>query len=128
MGPELSELAGKQKPVDILRSIIYPSEKIDPQFAKVEIEHLETGKLSTGVLIPQEDPQIVYLVEDPLAECEPEVFDRDQVEITPLKLSPMPEDLLRRSSPEEDLDLVAYLYAGGDPEHPVYKPGQGENK
>jgi len=35
-------------------------------------------------------------------------------------MSPMPEDLLRRSSPDEVLDLVAYLFSGGNPEHPVY--------
>ena len=120
VGPELSSLAGKQKQVDILRSIMYPSEKIDPVFAKVEVEQLESGKRFTGVLIPQDDSSIVYVVEDPLAECEPQVFDRADVEIVPLEMSPMPEDLLRRSSPDEVLDLVAYLFSGGNPEHPVY--------
>jgi putative heme-binding domain-containing protein len=120
VGPELSSLAGKQKQVDILRSIMYPSEKIDPVFAKVEVEQLESGKRFTGVLIPQADSSIVYVIEDPLAECEPQVFDRADVEIVPLKMSPMPEDLLRRSSPDEVLDLVAYLFSGGNPEHPVY--------
>jgi len=60
------------------------------------------------------------VIEDPLAECEPQVFDRADVDIVPLKMSPMPEDLLRRSSPDEVLDLVAYLFSGGNPEHPVY--------
>ena len=120
VGPELSALGNKQKPTDILRSILYPSEKIDPEYAKVEVEHLETGKLVAGVLIPQEDPDVVYLVDDPLAECEPQVFNRKDVEITPLKISPMPEELLRRSSPAEVLDLVAYLLSGGNPEHPVF--------
>ena len=124
VGPELSALGNKQKPTDILRSILYPSEKIDPDYAKVEVEHLETGKLVAGVLIPQEDPDVVYLVDDPLAECEPQVFNRKDVEITPLKLSPMPEELLRRSSPAEVLDLVAYLLSGGNPEHPVFSDAE----
>ena len=126
VGPELTSLAGKQKQVDILRSIMYPSEKIDPVFAKVEVEQLDSGKRFTGVLIPQADFSIVYVVEDPLAECEPQVFDRADVEIVPLKMSPMPEDLLRRSSPDEVLDLVAYLFSGGNPEHPVYVSGGNE--
>jgi putative heme-binding domain-containing protein len=126
VGPELTSLAGKQKQVDILRSIMYPSEKIDPVFAKVEVEHLESGQLFTGVLIPQDDSNVVYVVEDPLAECEPQVFDRADVEILPLKVSPMPEDLLRRSSPDEVLDLVAYLFSGGNPEHSVYASDRDE--
>ena len=77
-----------------------------------------------GVLIPQEDPDVVYLVDDPLAECEPQVFNRKDVEITPLKISPMPEELLRRSSPAEVLDLVAYLLSGGNPEHPVFSDAE----
>ena len=120
VGPELTKLGEKQQSHDILRSILYPSEKIDPQYAKAEIEHLESGKIYAGVLIPQDDPDTIYLVEDPLSECEPVVFRRDEVDIVPLKVSPMPEGLLRRSSPEEVLDLVAFLVAGGDPEHPVF--------
>ncbi|MDG2207734.1 MAG: plastocyanin/azurin family copper-binding protein [Pirellulales bacterium] len=123
VGPELSTLAEKQSPRDILRSIMYPSEKIDPKFAKVEVEELESGKVFQGVLIPQDDPEVVYLVEDPLTECEPQVFSRNQVEIVPLKLSPMPDQLLRRSSPEEVLDLITFIYAGGSSEHPVYATG-----
>ena len=121
VGPELSELAVKQRPKEILRSIMYPSEKIDPQYAKVQVEQIETGKVFTGVMIPQDDPNVVYLVDDPLAECEPQVFRKEEVEIVPLKISPMPEQLLRRSKPEEVLDLVAYLYAGGNAEHPIYQ-------
>ena len=120
VGPELTKLGEKQQSHDILRSILYPSEKIDPQYAKAEIEHLESGKVYAGVLIPQDDSDTIYLVEDPLSECEPVVFRRDEIDIVPLKVSPMPEGLLRRSSPEEVLDLVAFLVAGGDPEHPVF--------
>ena len=121
VGPELSKLGEKQPPPDILRSILYPSEKIDPQYAKAEVEHLESGKIYAGVLIPQDDPNLIYLVEDPLSECEPLVFDRGEVDIIPLKVSPMPGGLLRRSTPEEVLDLVAFLVAGGDPDHPIFK-------
>ena len=120
VGPELSTVASKQTAEDILRSIMYPSEKIDPAYAKVEVEHIETGKIYGGVLIPQDNKEIVYLIEDPLAECEPQVFKRNEVEIVPLKISPMPKDLLKRSSPEEVLDLVAYLLSGGNPEHPFF--------
>ena len=109
-----------QQPAEILRSILHPSEKIDPQYAKAEIEHLESGKTYAGVLIPQDDPDTVYLVEDPLSECEPMVFRRNEVDIVPLKVSPMPSGLLRRSSPSEVLDLVAFLISGGDSEHAIF--------
>ena len=120
VGPALTKLAEKQHPAEILRSILYPSEKIDPEYAKAEIEHLESGKVFAGVLIPQDDPDRVFLVEDPLSECEPVVFRRNEVDIVPLKVSPMPSDLLRRSSPTEVLDLVAYLISGGDSKHAIF--------
>ena len=120
VGPALTKLAEKQQPGEILRSILYPSEKIDPEYAKAEIEHLESGKVFAGVLIPQDDPDTIFLVEDPLSECEPVVFRRNEVDIVPLKVSPMPSDLLRRSSPTEVLDLVAYLISGGDSEHAIF--------
>ena len=125
VGPELTQVAKENKPADILRSLLFPSEKIDPNFAKVELEDLQSGQIHLGVLIPQEDENILYLVDDPLGNCEPRIFKRDECLIVPLKVSPMPEDLLRRSSPREVMDLVAYLWAGGDPEHPIYqKPGK----
>jgi putative heme-binding domain-containing protein len=124
VGPELSDLAKENKSQDILRSILFPSEKIDPKFAKVELEELKSGRLHTGVLVPQDDENIIYLVDDPLADCEPLVFDRQDVEIVPLKISPMPIDLLRRSSPQEVLDLVTYLMAAGDPAHRLYRASE----
>ena len=126
VGPELSKIAENQKPTEILRSIMYPSEKIDPKFAKAEVEHLESGKIHAGVLVPQDDPEIIYLVEDPLAECEPQIFQRSEVEIIPLKISPMPEGLLRRSSPTEVLDLVAYLVSGGNPAHQIFTTAKSD--
>ena len=121
VGPELTELAKENKPTDILRSLLFPSEKIDPNFAKVELEDLASGQIHLGVLIPQEDENILYLVDDPLGNCEPKIFNRDECVVVPLKVSPMPEELLRRSSPQEVMDLVGYLWAGGDPEHPIYQ-------
>ena len=121
VGPELTELAKENKPTDILRSLLFPSEKIDPNFAKVELEDLESGQIHLGVLIPQENENILYLVDDPLGNCEPKIFKRDECVVVPLKVSPMPEELLRRSSPQEVMDLVGYLWAGGDPEHPIYQ-------
>ena len=126
VGPELAKIAENQKPTEILRSIMYPSEKIDPKFAKAEVEHLESGKIHAGVLVPQDDPEIIYLVEDPLAECEPQIFQRSEVEIIPLKISPMPEGLLRRSSPTEVLDLVAYLVSGGNPAHQIFTTAKSD--
>jgi putative heme-binding domain-containing protein len=127
VGPELTELSKENKPHEILRSLLFPSEKIDPNFAKVELEELQTGRIHTGVLIPQEDTEIVYLVDDPLlANCEPKIFRREEVAMVPLKVSPMPTELLQRSSPQEVLDLVAYLVAGGDPQHAVYRNAAAE--
>jgi cytochrome c1 len=39
-------------------------------------------------------------------------------ELSPV--SPMPPNLLNRLNEQEIVDLIAYLMAGGDPEHEIY--------
>ena len=58
---------------------------------------------------------------DPLARCEPVIVAKAEVdERTPSPVSLMPKGLLNRLSQEEILDLMAYLMAKGDRQHPVY--------
>jgi superfamily I DNA/RNA helicase len=52
----------------------------------------------------------------------PVILKKDAIEFkTELKLSLMPEGLLNRMNREEILDLLAYLRAGGDPNHAAFR-------
>jgi putative heme-binding domain-containing protein len=120
IGPELTEITKKYKPHEILLQIMNPSKVIDPKFAKVELID-EDGKSHFGVIIKETDDEI-HLTADPLADCEPEIIKKTpDLERYPSKVSPMPEKLLERTSQEEIWDLLAYLIAGGDPDHATYQ-------
>jgi hypothetical protein len=43
-----------------------------------------------------------------------------------LKLSAMPEGLINYLGKDEILDLIAYLEAGGNPDHPDFRPAAAE--
>ena len=73
-------------------------------------------------LIVEETPDVVKIVENPLASTEPKVLKK--TEIVSRKQSPasiMPKGLLDKLTREEILDLVSYIAAGGDPKHPLFQ-------
>ena len=58
---------------------------------------------------------------DPLAKVKPTVIKNEEIEErqkSPVSL--MPQGLLNKLSREEILDLIAYVYAGGDKENKMF--------
>ncbi len=77
--------------------------------------------MSSGLIV-EETPEVVKVVENPLASTAPKVLKK--TEIAGRKKSPtsiMPKGLLDKLTREEILDLLAYIAAGGDPKHPLFK-------
>ncbi|MCE9546896.1 MAG: c-type cytochrome, partial [Planctomycetia bacterium] len=123
IGPDLTEVAKRYKPQEILREIIDPSAVINEKFAAVEIL-LNDGRTVRGVIAEQNPKQIKLM---PLGltpgVCEPIVVARADIEengITKSKISPMPKGLLNVMQQEQILDLLAYVLSGGDPKNPVF--------
>ncbi len=121
IGPDLTKISDKYKQVaELLRHIMNPSEKVDPEYATVIVETAD-GRVIRGVLVG-EDEQSVQVSVDPLKSCEPTVIAKEEIEeITRSRLSPMPEGLLNTIVDKGQVyDLLAYLMAGGDPASPLY--------
>ena len=121
-GPDLTKLDPKWKPIDILKNILEPSEKIDEKYATYALA-TDSGKVVTGMIL-EETPGKIRLIENPLARAEPVVLEKS--EITERKKSPvsiMPKGLLDKLTREEILDLVAYLAARGDRNAPLFQAG-----
>jgi putative heme-binding domain-containing protein len=119
-GPDLTKLEPKQTPADLLRNILEPSSKINEKYNSYLFE-LESGQVVTGLIVG-ESADLVKVVENPLASTEPKVLKKS--EIAGRKKSPtslMPKGLLDKLTREEILDLIAYIAAGGDPEHALFK-------
>ncbi len=123
VGPDLTKLDPKQQsPVEILHDILEPSFRINEKFQSWSFE-LKSGKTVTGLIV-KETPTEVEVLVNPLAKEAPLVLKVSQIDER--KKSPtsiMPKGLLDKLTHEEILDLVAYVYAGGDPKNKVFQGG-----
>ncbi|MFO0951948.1 MAG: PVC-type heme-binding CxxCH protein [Isosphaeraceae bacterium] len=126
IGADLSQLDPKKTPVDILRSILNPSETIDPKYQTYLFE-TQSGRVVTGLIL-EEKADSVTIIENPLAKSEPVVLSKSEiVDRVKSPNSLMPKGLLDKLTREEVLDLIAYVAARGDAKSPVYAGGHDHN-
>ena len=123
IGPNLTQLGTRFTAEDMITAIVEPNEAISDQYASTVL-YLTNGQSVVGKLI-REDDNTYYLSQNPFA---PDVIrEIPKAEVTETKLSAvsvMPPGLINPLGKDELQDLIAYLMAGGDPDHPIY---QGEN-
>ena len=111
-GPDLTDIAKKSTPSQIIESIIQPSAKIAPEYAMTKLMTID-GRMLIG-RIESEDKKLLRL-------RSPESFDTPiTIQISDIeqrgvsKTSMMPADMLNSCSMEEILDLIAYLNSVSD--------------
>ncbi|MBM4076837.1 MAG: c-type cytochrome [Planctomycetes bacterium] len=108
LGPDLSEVAKKNKPEDILDSLINPSRKVDPKFAAQMIVTTE-GKVLTGIVIEKTVAETVINVQQGSEIKTLRLAATEIDEVTPQTKSLMPERLLRDFTAQQAADLVEFL-------------------
>ena len=82
---------------------------------------MDSGKSHVGMIVSDEKGKVT-IQNDPLGKCAPVVVKKSEIdEQVKSKMSIMPQGLLNKLSEEEIIDLIAYVYAGGDPKHATYK-------
>jgi putative heme-binding domain-containing protein len=125
-GPDLTKLDPKQQsPAEILRDILEPSLRINEKYCTYVFE-MESGKQITGLIL-EETPATVKVIENPLAKAEPVILKRtDIAERKKSATSIMPKGLLDKLTRDEILDLISYVAAGGNPNHPLFQ-GEGHH-
>ncbi len=120
-GPDLAKLDDKKHTTShILRSMLEPSKEIDDKFASYAFL-MASGKVVTGMIV-EETPEVVKIVIDPVAKASPTILPVSEIEAR--KKSPvsmMPKGVLDRLSREEILDLIAYVFAAGNPKHELFE-------
>jgi cytochrome c len=125
LGPDLSQIAERmakrQKPrLELLKEIIEPSSVVADDFRTYLITTTEGQQLS-GMIIAKNDAE-VQLATNPLVPDQiTELKQKDLESITPLQQSLMPEGLLSTFTRDDILDLLAYLEAGGNEQHPAFR-------
>lgn len=119
VGPDLSKLDAKMRGLELLTHIIEPSRRIDDPF-KSRIIMTTAGEIIAGFVVSENKTEI-RITTDPLAQQDPTVLRKDEVEAVKVaNVSAMPADLLNGLNQQQILDLLAYIESRGDPEHAVY--------
>ncbi|WP_165221735.1 DUF7133 domain-containing protein [Aquisphaera insulae] len=104
VGPDLSNVGGRQPRDYILESIVVPDRKIAEGFESVVLA-LADGKIVTGVL-RGEDPKSIRVI---TPEGQALTVAKDDVEDRKRGPSPMPGDVITKLSKQELRDLVEFL-------------------
>ncbi len=119
-GPDLSGIAGRFSPKDLLESILDPSKEVSDQYQAVEIETVDGRKVVGRIVNLNADG--VDVLTDLLDPNGMTKLNRNNIErMTPSKLSLMPAGLLDTLTAPEAADLMAYLLSRGDRGAAVFK-------
>ncbi len=119
VGPDLTGLAGRFSPRDILESVLEPSKVISDQYAASVIT-TTSGKIVEGRITNYSGEEIVVNtnMQDPNATVS---VDRGDIEsMVRSKTSMMPAGLLNTLHEDELLDLMAFLLSRGDAHNPMF--------
>jgi putative heme-binding domain-containing protein len=102
--------------------VVEPSFEINKDYQSYKFEMID-GKSYSGIIVGDTQKEI-RVVENPLVTVEPFVLNKEDVDVqTKSTKSLMPEGLLDRLSQHEVMDLIAFVLARGDRNHPLYQSG-----
>ena len=120
VGPDLSTVAGKFSPRDLLESIIEPSKSISDQYGST-VFTLQDGSTVTGRIGNMKEVTMMVCTNmmDPTNFTN--VDRRKVVKTEESKVSMMPPGLLYMLKEDDILDLMAYLLSKGNPDDPMFK-------
>jgi putative heme-binding domain-containing protein len=118
LGPDLTTVASRFQPQDILESIVEPSKVISDQYKSVMVATVD-GQVYNGMPAGGDDRQLVLLLSDGTKATIPKADIDEQAES---KVSVMPAGLLNGLTLQEIADLLALFEAQPRVEAPVTSP------
>lgn len=119
-GPDLSAVAGRFGPKDLLESILDPSKEVSDQYAATIFELEDGGQVVGRIVNLNGDNYNVNT--DMLNPNDLKPINRNNIaSMKPSKVSMMPAGLLDVLKEDEALDLMAYLLSRGDRNHAMFK-------
>ncbi len=120
IGPDLSSVAGKYSPRDLLTHIIEPNKEISDQYGQLEVTLNDDTKVF-GRIMNLSGDRITFNINmmDPNAT---QAVDRKVIKtMEQSKISMMPPGLLNTLSENDILDLMSYLLSKGNQDDPMFK-------
>jgi len=122
VGPDLTDVASRFSRRDLLDSILEPSRVVSETYRTTVVTTKQGETVSGRLALADFRQPVLRLAVDPLDPAKVvEISKNDIVSYEESELSPMPPGLLDRLKQEEILDLLAYIEAGGDPQHPNFR-------
>jgi putative heme-binding domain-containing protein len=119
-GTDLSTVAGKFSPRDLLESIIDPSKSISDQYGST-VFTLQDGSTVTGRIANMKEATMMVCTNMMDPNNFTNVDRRKVVKMEESKVSMMPPGLLYMLKEDDILDLMAYLLSKGIPADPMFK-------
>jgi putative heme-binding domain-containing protein len=120
IGPDLTSVAGKYSPRDLLVHILEPSKEISDQYGQLEVILNDDTKVYGRIMNLNGDKLMLNVdMMNPDANTS---VDRKRIKsMEQSKTSMMPPGLLNTSKDTDILDLLAYLLSKGDKDNPLFK-------
>ncbi|HMO91741.1 MAG TPA: GDSL-type esterase/lipase family protein [Pirellulaceae bacterium] len=125
VGPSIQDIlaklvSGDIDRLEILRSIVDPSEKIEEKYRTIIVQDFD-GRVYSGVVAERND-EYLRLLANPLDKQAPVTLMIEDIEDEKeSKISIMPAGLLNTLRKEEILDLLMYIESAGNPQHKAYR-------
>jgi len=121
IGPDLTGAGNRYTQRDLLENIIDPSKVISDQYDSHEIT-LKDNSIVLGRIVVEENEK-VFVVTNPFAPNEQTAINSSDIAKKEVrKVSMMPPGLINTLNENELLDLVAYMFSGGNPKDKSFAP------
>jgi len=119
IGPDLTSVAGKYSPRDLLEHILDPNKEISDQYGST-VFTLKNGSTVSGRIANMKETTMMVCTNMMDPNNFTNVDTRQVVKTEENKVSMMPPGLLYMLKEDDILDLLAYLLSKGNPEDPLF--------
>ncbi|OYW71150.1 MAG: hypothetical protein B7Z37_28540 [Verrucomicrobia bacterium 12-59-8] len=119
VGPDLTSVAGKYSPKDLLEHILEPSKEISDQYGST-VFTLQDGSTVVGRIANMKENNMMVCTNMMDPNNFTNVDARKVVKTEESKISMMPPGLLFMLKEDDILDLMAYLLSKGNPDDPMF--------
>lgn len=119
VGPDLTSVAGKYSPRDLLEHILEPSKEISDQYGST-VFTMQDGSTVVGRIANMKENNMMVCTNMMDPNNFTNVDARKVVKTEESKISMMPPGLLFMLKEDDILDLMAYLLSKGNPDDPMF--------
>lgn len=119
-GPELTQIGNRFSVKDLAESIVKPSKTISDRYRNT-IYHLKNGNSISGRLIDETEDELEISINAFSPDITSKIRKDNVIKTEISSQSAMPSGLVSNLNEKELSDLIAYLIAGGDKAHDIYK-------